>query len=369
MLIRLYFFLGVSQPIVTHSLALDVKQVLLDTLTYIYADDFERIAPVDVSVKLSKKALAIYASNEKETPEMLIQAYKFGTYSKVPEFRNFQLRLVNSIQQAISIRQVALTQILSLSVPTRLDELTKYVNELDVAKFSISELEVTALCDNRDRTMDIKWKAGESQKSFFEILSDGHPIPAPKNSWIQVYGAVPLAVKAWVGNVAVDATSFSVLESVSEQDNFAAHLVYKLSVALQSSVSELEAVVSKLRSRQTSIKETVVAVDSFFKAKQIHELFEAISLARIASNVFVKRNNTNAAQYQKDITKVAEEFQDFVTEIYNVLDVESIDELGRGWLKATELPDLVGSDLVENVLGAVKASYKEFLSSLSAHLV
>lgn len=37
---------------------------------------------------------------------MIIQAFKFGTFSKIPEFVDFKHQLLFSIQKAITIRQV-----------------------------------------------------------------------------------------------------------------------------------------------------------------------------------------------------------------------------------------------------------------------
>ncbi|KAI9331961.1 N-acetyltransferase B complex non catalytic subunit-domain-containing protein [Obelidium mucronatum] len=369
MLIRLYTFLGVSQPVVTHSLSLDVKQVLLDTLTYIYADDFERISPVNVSSRLVKKALAIYASNDKETPEMMIQAYKFGTYSKVPEFRNFQLRLSNSIQRAISVRQIALTEFLSLSRPTQIEELIKFAGGLDSQKFITSVSDIDALRDNRDRTMDINWKSGGmAQKSFFEILGDAQPFPAPRASWIQVYGAVSMAVKAWTVNEDIDANSLEVLLSVSEEANLAAHIVGQLTSVLQAKTLDtrkLDSVAAKLQEQVKRIKTTVVNVDSFDTAKQVHELFEAISFARIGCNILTKRNK-NAPAYQKSLQSVEDDFKVYLSDMSSGLDIVSAVEFKRGCLDGgeSEIPSVVPEDVVENVFSAVKASYKDFLGSL-----
>ncbi|KAJ3114932.1 N-alpha-acetyltransferase 25, NatB auxiliary subunit [Physocladia obscura] len=217
MLIRIYLLLGVSQPVVTHSLSLDVKQILLDTLTYIYADDFERIAPIDVAGQLVKKALAIYNSNEKETPEMLIQAYKFGTYSKIPEFQNFKQRLSNSIQQAISIRQVALTEILALSSPESFKHLEVYVVGLDVSKLVVTDVIIDKMSDNRDRTMNVSWKSGSGGQSFFELTSvSSDVIPTDKRSWIKTYGAIPIIVKAWVARETIDVAALRLIEGLSE---------------------------------------------------------------------------------------------------------------------------------------------------------
>ncbi|KAJ3291311.1 N-alpha-acetyltransferase 25, NatB auxiliary subunit [Rhizoclosmatium sp. JEL0117] len=373
MLVRLYTALGVSQPVVTHSLSLDVKQVLLDTLTYIYADDFERIAPLDVSSTLVKKALAIYNSNDKETPEMLIQAHKFGTYSKIPEFRKFQLRLSNSIQQAISIRQVALTTVLSLSVPNKFEELSTFLKGLDDQKFFLSDAQISALHDNRDRTMDIKWKAGG--KSFFGILAAGEEFPAPRADWIKIYGCVPLAVRTWIHgkSKAADAVDvdkvLQVLESVSDEGGLAVVTVVGLTKYFNKNDSSLlKKVVSSIEAHQANVKTSVSKVACNADLKRIHELFEAISYARIAGTVLAQdstKNQPEVTEFIKQLGDIDGKFKQHISKLLGALNAQSVEDFQRDRLDSAEsVPELVNSQTTRNVLSAALESYKAYLQSL-----
>ncbi|KAJ3357515.1 N-alpha-acetyltransferase 25, NatB auxiliary subunit [Entophlyctis luteolus] len=376
MLIRLYAYLGVSQPVVTHSLSLDVKQVLLDTLTYLYADDFERYAPLPIASQVVRKALSIYNSNDKETPEMIIQAYKFKTYSKVPEFCDFQRRLASSIQLAVSNRQAALTEILSLSTPSKFKALSDYLGDLDGSNLALT-VEIDKMSDNRDRTMNVSWKVGKG-KSFFEAVSGGE-IPADRRTWIRVYGAIPLVVKAWVSGESVDGNVLKLLDGVSEEHEFTASIVRDLNAGIKKGlvlcVSSLAAVVAKLKGRLSSVKKTVVAVDSFKACESVHTAFEAISYARIASESLKssgKADEKAVAKFHVDVYDLCEAFASFVGALQN-----GVREAAQGAVKCIVNVEgcraiagfVCNSDVVERVHDAVNASYLEFLESLANQIV
>jgi hypothetical protein len=65
-LIRLYNTLSIFEPATSLSESLDIKQIMLDTLTYVCADDLEFIAPVDTVLPVFSRSNFIYASNERE---------------------------------------------------------------------------------------------------------------------------------------------------------------------------------------------------------------------------------------------------------------------------------------------------------------
>ena len=65
-LIRLYNTLSIFEPAISLSESLDIKQIMLDTLTYVCADDLEFIAPIDAVLPVFSRSNFIYASNERE---------------------------------------------------------------------------------------------------------------------------------------------------------------------------------------------------------------------------------------------------------------------------------------------------------------
>jgi N-terminal acetyltransferase B complex non-catalytic subunit len=68
-----------------------------------------------------------------ETPEMIVKAYSFGSYSKIPEFVEFKKRLEKSIQRAISTRQIFRIELLSID---SWKEFERILASLDIESFS-----------------------------------------------------------------------------------------------------------------------------------------------------------------------------------------------------------------------------------------
>ncbi|KAI8610937.1 N-acetyltransferase B complex non catalytic subunit-domain-containing protein [Chytriomyces sp. MP71] len=359
MLIRLYAYLGVSQPVVTHSISLDIKQVQLDTLTYIYADDFETYSPIDVASQITKKS-----------PEMIIQAYKFGTYSKIPEFQKFHLRLRHSIQQAVSKRQVALLDIISLSCGSKIKDLTGYLAQLDSKDFHFSDHDIQTLVDNRDRTMDVSWKA-EGQ-SFFQQISRGE-FPKPKANWIKLYGTLPLILKGWFSGNEIEPSLLKSLDGISEEDEFGLKVFYQLSQCFcESSISSvgLAKTVDMLNAKLINLT-SCSAISSGEDCRKIHDFFKAIVFCRIALLVLQKMAPSALSQFEDALERIATAFVDYIMELRAAVSSLSVDTMTREWVLTTEdeIPLLVAPETIKNVLEAVQSSYKAFLESIAKHLM
>ncbi|KAI8836964.1 N-acetyltransferase B complex non catalytic subunit-domain-containing protein [Chytriomyces cf. hyalinus JEL632] len=363
MLIRLYAYLGVSQPVVTHSLSLDVKQVLLDTLTYIYGEDFEYFAPIDVAEQVAKKPLQIYTSNEKETPEMLIQAFKFSTYSKIPEFHRFQKRLSDSIQQAISKRQIANTNIILLSKGSKAKDLATYLQDLKSEDFNISDARIDALQDNRDLTVGISWKAGG--KSFFEVCA-GAEFPKSQNAWLRHYGALPVILKSWLAGTLVEASLLAAFNGLTDEENLGLCLVRDLSSAVGASNID-EPILTRLQTNLDSLKQRITNLESFESSKQIYKYFEALVYARIASTLLAKKLGPG---FIGKLEGILQQFMDYLMALHATVSEPSIEKMKQDWVYSAneKLPLMVDDTLVKNVLASVQSSRKSFLMSMVNHL-
>ncbi|KAG1155736.1 hypothetical protein G6F37_008270 [Rhizopus arrhizus] len=77
MLVRLYILLGVYKRPLEIYRTMEIKQIQFDTMT------FAPLGCIDEIESILFDSLQIYRSNEVETPEMLVRAYQYGTYSKV----------------------------------------------------------------------------------------------------------------------------------------------------------------------------------------------------------------------------------------------------------------------------------------------
>ncbi|KAJ2958587.1 hypothetical protein NQZ79_g5865 [Umbelopsis isabellina] len=82
-LIRLYLIVGAYEPAHHIFSTLDVKHIQFDTLTHYLTDRSIALGQFDQLADTISMACSIYKSNEIETPEMIVKAYQYATFSKI----------------------------------------------------------------------------------------------------------------------------------------------------------------------------------------------------------------------------------------------------------------------------------------------
>ncbi|KAF4790540.1 N-alpha-acetyltransferase 25, NatB auxiliary subunit [Turdus rufiventris] len=100
LLIRIYCRLGAFEPVSELYSSLDAKHIQHDTIGYLltrYAGSLGHYAAASQSCNF---ALRFFHSNQKDTSEYIIQAYKYGAFEKIPEFIAFRNRLNSSLHFA-----------------------------------------------------------------------------------------------------------------------------------------------------------------------------------------------------------------------------------------------------------------------------
>ncbi|KAJ3054397.1 N-alpha-acetyltransferase 25, NatB auxiliary subunit [Rhizophlyctis rosea] len=183
-LIRIYYELGASQRGLDLANTLDVKQIQHDTLSFLFTDDLELFACFDKAAMALLKTSTIYSSNDKETPEMIVQAFKFSTFSKIPEFLKFHDRLGQSLQRAMTNRQTVRVELLRRSVAGACESL----KGADILADIKTDSSVADFRDNRDRTVLTNWNG--SKEDLPSILQ-GEAFPRPRNQWLRVFALIP----------------------------------------------------------------------------------------------------------------------------------------------------------------------------------
>ncbi|KAJ3175570.1 N-alpha-acetyltransferase 25, NatB auxiliary subunit [Geranomyces variabilis] len=181
---------GVHKRMFDVAKTMDIKQIQHDTLSYLFTDDIELLGCPETSLRALVTSLTIYGSNERETPEMIVQAFKFGTYSKIPEFIRFRDRLKNSLQYNVSQRQLYRVEILR-RFPA-LDNLGYYLEILDENILSFSDDYISKLSDNRDLTLLANWTS--SGKPIGEVVS-GTAFPRKRDAWLKLHALIPLILR------------------------------------------------------------------------------------------------------------------------------------------------------------------------------
>ncbi|KAI9298682.1 hypothetical protein K502DRAFT_345784 [Neoconidiobolus thromboides FSU 785] len=144
-LINIYILIGVYHRASKLYNTLDIKHVQLDTLSYLIMDNGNNLAHFTETYSHGHSSTSIYFRNRVETSEMLVQAFKHGTYSKVQEFLRFQNRLENSLQKNINEFEILRSEYLSSFFNEK--DLIELLNSLPTEFF---EWEENDLIDNRD---------------------------------------------------------------------------------------------------------------------------------------------------------------------------------------------------------------------------
>ncbi|XP_059400362.1 N-alpha-acetyltransferase 25, NatB auxiliary subunit isoform X3 [Carassius carassius] len=154
LLLLLYCRLGAFEPVVDLYSSLDAKHVQHDTIGYLltrYAESLGQFAAASQSCNFS---LRFFHSNQKDTSEYIIQAYKYGAFEKIPEFIAFRNRLNHSLHFAqVRTERMLLDLFLEADISSSLEESVKSMclcpEEDDIPWDSLR--------DNRDLTVLVSW--------------------------------------------------------------------------------------------------------------------------------------------------------------------------------------------------------------------
>ncbi|XP_062999880.1 N-alpha-acetyltransferase 25, NatB auxiliary subunit isoform X2 [Elgaria multicarinata webbii] len=154
LLIRIYCMLGAFEPVVELYSSLDAKHVQHDTIGYLltrYATAFGHYAAASQSCNF---ALRFFHSNQKDTSEYIIQAYKYGAFEKIPEFIAFRNRLNSSLHFAqVRTERMLLDLLLEANISTSLEESIKSMSLCPEE----DDIPWNDLRDNRDLTVLFNW--------------------------------------------------------------------------------------------------------------------------------------------------------------------------------------------------------------------
>ncbi|KAI9103067.1 N-acetyltransferase B complex non catalytic subunit-domain-containing protein [Phlyctochytrium arcticum] len=190
LLVRIYAQLGAVMPLLDHASTLDIKQIQHDTVSYFITHDIEMLGAPEKVVGPIMRAMTIYSSNERETPEMIVQAFKFCTFSKIEEFIRFRDRLRHSLQRMLFQGQLCRIELLRRG--PSLDGMREYLNEVTDPELDASADGLGKLSDNRDRTLLPDWRL--SNVDIAESIS-GKTFPPASNWWIKVHMCIPKLLK------------------------------------------------------------------------------------------------------------------------------------------------------------------------------
>ncbi|XP_016115402.1 N-alpha-acetyltransferase 25, NatB auxiliary subunit-like isoform X2 [Sinocyclocheilus grahami] len=160
LLLLLYCRLGAFEPVVDLYSSLDAKHVQHDTIGYLltrYAESLGQFAAASQSCNFS---LRFFHSNQKDTSEYVIQAYKYGAFEKIPEFIAFRNRLDHSLHFAqVRTERMLLDLFLEADISSPLEESVKSMSLCPEE----DDILWDSLRDNRDLTVLVSWNPKDRQ--------------------------------------------------------------------------------------------------------------------------------------------------------------------------------------------------------------
>ncbi|KAL0097689.1 N-acetyltransferase B complex non catalytic subunit-domain-containing protein [Phycomyces blakesleeanus] len=183
-LVRLYAILGIYTRIEQIYLTMEIKQIQFDTMIHYFTDKLFSLGCLDEIEQSLYDALVIYKSNEVETPEMLVKAYQFGTFSKIQEFIEFRNRLDTSLQHSISL--VELIRIDAMNATFQIKNGVQFFHDLDVSKIKFDDVFIDSRSDNRDFKVFMNCNSKEIQ-SAQELFK---PTISTNKTWVQMFSYV-----------------------------------------------------------------------------------------------------------------------------------------------------------------------------------
>ncbi|XP_013396790.1 N-alpha-acetyltransferase 25, NatB auxiliary subunit-like [Lingula anatina] len=153
-LIKLYCLLGAFGPCPAVYDSMDIKHIQNDTLGYLVSNSVSKLGFLNSACAMYGSMLRFFSVNHKDTTEYLIQAYRYGSFTKVQEFVKFRERLQQSLQYASATEE---RRLLDLTIDTDSHSSTeKMLGYMDVEpdKDTISWAK---LRDNRDLEAMLSW--------------------------------------------------------------------------------------------------------------------------------------------------------------------------------------------------------------------
>lgn len=164
--------------------SLNIKFIQLDILSYIVFDWVPLVGFKDEIIRIQKGLSSLYHNNDRETPGLIIEAFKYGSYSQVPEFVDLHQQLKYSIQRKISEITTIQSDCLQLGSKSSIDQ---YFLNLRLPLIH------KAIVDNRP-FIDL-FPTWNTFTSFTGLLKRFTP---KDTSWIETCYAILLAMKSCI---------------------------------------------------------------------------------------------------------------------------------------------------------------------------
>ncbi|EXX68997.1 hypothetical protein RirG_099970 [Rhizophagus irregularis DAOM 197198w] len=179
--------------------SMDIKHVQLDTMSHYICARSSSFAIYEDVTQACYDTLPIYRSNDVETPEMIVQAYKYATFSKIQEFIQFRKELDNSQQKVLIDREIIRLEFLSVSKDFK-GAIEYLEREIDISDLNYDDSFCKSLYDNRDFVVMNNYNSSKNKT----IEEDTRVSPKLDNTWLKIFSIIPQIFKLMHTNNNVD---------------------------------------------------------------------------------------------------------------------------------------------------------------------
>ncbi|RCI04362.1 N-alpha-acetyltransferase 25, NatB auxiliary subunit [Rhizopus stolonifer] len=313
MLVRLYVLLGVYKRPLEIYRTMEIKQIQFDTMTHYFTDRFTSLGCIEEVESILYDSLQIYRSNEVETPEMLVRAYQYGTYSKIQEFIGFRRRLDTSLQHAITKIELKRLDFIRSSFQAKFA--VQYFNENDMKDIKYDNVSIDAASDNRDFKVFAGYN-GDNQLSTEQLCK---PTQSTNKVWVQLYGFILNIMSAAVKGQTKLASLVSEARAVLEHDDtkekvtaqeysLACYIVHLADALALIGASKTDEATEKLNLATSILQEQFFNVEPFSESNITWDNFHHVSIVLEAFSynlVFTETINRSLGLNSKDARRRA----------------------------------------------------------------
>ncbi|KAL9982182.1 hypothetical protein ACROYT_G010993 [Oculina patagonica] len=164
LLMKVYCSMGACSPSLALYEGLEVKHVEQDVVGYTITRYVEALGHFEAASSVYLNTLKFFYGNQKNTPEHIIAAYKYGSFEKIPEFIDLKRRLDLSLHFATVNYENMLLEVF-LKANSLSDAQSHFTENNLLEKCSVAKYWMKDLKDNRDLKILQTWDIPERQLS------------------------------------------------------------------------------------------------------------------------------------------------------------------------------------------------------------
>jgi len=372
---RLYSLLGEIFRTTDLSKSLNLRSIQFDTLSFLYTEGMDSLCITQVPLQIYNLYLSIYKSNHIETPDVITQAYKNETYSKIIEILDFYNKLNNSVQQVLYHQQIIRIEIIQAF--NTVDRVNNYLESINDKYIDISEEYLSKCTDNRDYKVFANWK-----KEEINLEKKIRCRPMKNAIWIQLFGLIPKILK-YIALKNIDTVKIDIkkLENLLNINNLSSELLsseidngkiiydfgmFVIEANKSKETKELgsclsfDNILNIFKKKVNTLKNVNKSIDIKFNIiEQCFSILEAINyivlFVHYASNISPNRKSRNLpwvvniqekkTQFIKEIKEQIEAFNAYVNELSSLIN-------SRKKKGSESIKEIFGSDeeLIDNLM-------------------